>query len=140
ANAGVLEEVCLTDTQLNRVRSGLDGGGDRAADVLDAGEEVVLVEGAVIDGQVEAFAVGCEEAIQTREHGHFSFLTQSGVPRGKDHVAALAPLSGAMVGIEPAVAALDVVGGGESEPPGGAVNPARGTFQFQVDADRGLIE
>jgi hypothetical protein len=52
--------------KLNGVRGGLDDAGDGAAHVLDAGEKGVLVEEAVVDGDVEALAVGGEEAVEAR--------------------------------------------------------------------------
>ena len=64
-----LEEARLARGELDRVRPGGDEREHRALEVLDAGEERVLAEEPVVDGDVEAAAVGGEEPVQARVHG-----------------------------------------------------------------------
>jgi hypothetical protein len=63
-----LQQRRLAGRELDRVGPGVHERADDARHVLDPGQEAVLAEEAVVDGDVEAAAVGCEEAVEARVH------------------------------------------------------------------------
>ena len=72
-----LQQRRLPRRELDRVGAGLDERGDRRLHVLDPGEEGGLAEEAVVDGDVEALAVGGEEPVQARGHATTSSILGS---------------------------------------------------------------
>jgi len=59
---------------------------------------------------------------------------------GKDHIAGLQAIRGAMIEIEPAIAGEHVGSAFEAQQSGGPVNPFGSSFQFEKIADRRFIE
>ena len=60
-----LKDRGLADGELNGIGSGRDEGVDGAIEILDAREEALFIEEAVIDGDIEAAArAGMEEPVE----------------------------------------------------------------------------
>ena len=72
-----LQERRLARRELDRVGAGIDERGDRRLHILDAGKERGLAEEAVVDGDVEALAVGRKQPVQARDHASTSSILGS---------------------------------------------------------------
>lgn len=60
----------LADGQLDGIGSGVDHGADGLRHGFDSAEERGFVEETVIDGDIEAFAIGSEKAIEAGAFHH----------------------------------------------------------------------